>query len=776
MNYLGLFLKVIVGIVLLFVITIGVILATVDPNDYRDEITTAVKDNTGRDFTVQNMNLSIFPKLTIDLESANFSNAEGFSDNPFMQVDKVQIGVAILPLLSKELEVDTVTLHGLQLSLEKNADGISNWDDLTRGEETKDETDKAEQDSRDNKLIGLNFGGIDIQNGSVQWHDMQSQQKIDLKNLNLNTGAITFGQFFKLELSADATVNQPEIASSLLVELEAKLEESGETAMRNLKVVSTVTGKSLPVQQANTTLTLPEFNLADNTLSLPKMTIDFDVKGGAEFPLETIKGQLATTSLSGNLENQSFTLENFALNSEMSGESIPGGSATVKVATPVKLDLQAQTASLSEVVISAMDLNAKAALNATNIAEGAKVNANLDLAQTDLRALLTHLKVTLPEMSDSKTLTQFAAQLNLAFDQATEKATITNLNVKLDDSLLKGQVSIANFKTPAIRYDLALNQMNVNRYLPPKEEQTPAPETKPAPETDIELPVEMLRKLDVKGTLKIGSLQFDNLQPKNILMTLQATKGNIQVAPLRADIFKTRVNSEAGLNVQGKTPKYNAKLNSDNVPVGDVLKAFADFDKLSGTGSVKANIETSGNKVSDFKKALNGSVSANLKNGAVKGINLAQMIRDTKAKISGEKAQKSDTPAQTDFSSLIGSFTIKNGLVNTEKLTAQAPFMRVNGSGTVNLGNDTLKYLVKTKIVGSDKGQGGKELKDLNGLTIPVKLKGALTDPDISLDLGAVLEQKTKAELEKKKKKVVEETKKKVQDQLKDSLFKGLKF
>lgn len=102
--------------------------------------------------------------------------------------------------------------------------------------------------------------------------------------------------------------------------------------------------------------------------------------------------------------------------------------------------------------------------------------------------------------------------------------------------------------------------------------------------------------------------------------------------------------------------------------------------------------------------------------------------------------------------------------------------MRISGLGTVDLVKENMDYLVKTKIVASDKGQGGEDLKELNGLTIPVKLKGALTGPKVSLDLESLLEQKAKQEVEKQIEDKKEEVKKKLEDELKTNILKGFKF
>ena len=778
MKAFGLILKILAGFIAVIIIAVAVIVATVDPNDYHDEITTLVKKETGRDFKVESMSLSLFPHLGINLESASLSNAEGFSQTPFVSIEKVQLGAAILPLLSQNLEVDTLTLHGLKLNLEKNADGKTNWDDLTKPKEDKSEEIDAEISGHPmDKLASLNFGGIDIQDGSMTWNDEQNQQKVTLENLNFSSGAITFGEFFSIALSGDSKVSNPEIASELAINLEAKLEKDGQYAIRNLVVSNTTSGKGIPVEKATTKVQLPSFSLENNMLSLASLAIDYDVIGGKEFPLQTIKGQLNLSDLTGNIENQSFKAKQIALDSDVTGEAIPNGSATITLTTSADIDLKAQTAKLPKFSLKLLDLTANGDVSATQITSDAIVNANLNIAETNLRNLLEQLKVTLPEMSDSKTLTKFAASLGVQFASKTQALKVNKLKLNLDDSELTGNASVSQFDAPNIAYDLALNKINVSRYLPPKKEQPETtPETQGEADAKIELPVELLRKLTINGTIKVGSATYDKLNPKNIVMTTKAAKGNLTVNPLKADIFKTQAVVIAGLDVRGKTPKYSVKTNTKNLPIGDVLMAFADTDKLSGTGTLNADVTTTGERVSEFKKNLNGTANVNLVDGAIKGFNLAQAIRDAQAKISGKPSKTQDKEAKTDFSSLVADVTIKNGVVNTNTLSAQAPFMRVNGSGTVDLGKDQLNYLVKTKIVASDKGQGGEDLKDLNGLTIPVKLKGDLTSPSVSLDLASLLEEKAKAEIEKKKEEVVKDVQKKVEDKLKDSLLKGFKF
>jgi AsmA protein len=779
MKFLSLFLKIIAGLLAVIIVAIGVIAVTVDPNDYRDEITDVVKKETGRDLKIESMSLSFFPHLGLNLENTSLSNATGFSDQAFLKVDKVQVGAAIWPLLSQQLEIDTLTLHGLNLNLEKNAAGISNWDDLIKQEDgiKVEETAEASVNPLD-KLAALNFGGIDIKNGQVHWNDQQTQQTIDLKLSELSTSAITFGEFFQIALSAETTVAKPALKSQLDLTIEAKLEKDGRYALRNLTLTNSTQGSGIPVEKATVELTIPTLNLAmeKNQLSLPSLTLAYDVIGGKEFPMKTIQGELNIKDFTGDLKAQQFKAQQLTANTSVTGDSLPSGKVQLNLSTQPSIDLTAQTANLDQLSLSAMNIVAKGSVKATQITTDALVDAKLDIAETNLRALLKQLKVSLPDMADAKTLTKFAASLGVHFNAKTQAVSVKQLKVTLDDSLLTGNASVSQFDAPNINYDLALTKIDLNRYLPIKKAVAEPESTAPVAETDIPLPTELLRKLTINGTFKAGAVTFDKLQPKNIVLTVKGHKGKINANPIRADIFKTRINAQAGLDVSGKTPQYSFKTDAKNVPIGDVLLAFTGKEQMSGTGAVNANITTAGSRLSHFKQNLNGTAAANLEDGAIKGFNLAQSIREAKAKISGTTAPVADGDLQTDFSSLIAQVSIKKGIVTTTKLLAQAPFMRITGSGTVDLPKESLNYLVKAKIVASDKGQGGEDLKELNGLTIPVKLKGAWTSPSVSLDLASLLEQKATAEIEKKKDEVIEETKKKIEEQLKDTLLKGFKF
>lgn len=826
--------KILIGIfslILLIVIAIGVVVATVDPNDYRDNITNVVKDKTGRDLHFDNIELAFFPNIGANLENVTLSNAEGFEDEQFLKVSKIQISIAIMPLFKSQLEIDTLTLHGLDVRLARNAGGITNWDDLIKSSDQTPEAEEKVADKTDevgesflDQLTSLNFGGLDIRNGQVHWSDQQAKQTVNLTDFNFVTSAITFGEFFNIDLSAHTKLSEPDLSAQVTLNLDAKFDKNGAFEVKNLKQTNKLNGKVIPVEELITELTIPtlNINLEQEQISLPKVDLTYAVKGGKDFPAKNLDGSLNIANLSANLKDQIFatdtvkisynlksdgsipidtakgtlSLENpsfsmadesltsglLTLQSDLTGKELPNGKATIQLSTQPALNLKADTALLSNLKLNALDLKATGAVNIAKLTNDPNVTANLDVPAFNLRQLLKQLGLDIPavnEMSDKTTLTKVAAKLNVNFDSKTEAVSVKNIQITLDDSAVTGSASVKSFDKPAIVYDLNLDKINVSRYLPPATEtptETPvAVKSEEQVDVEIPLPTELLKTLNINGTLKAGSVQYDKLNPTNIVMVVKAKDGLININPLKTDMFKTQINATARLDVRATQPNYAVTFNTQNLPIGDVLVAFMDDDKISGIGSVNANLTTSGDRLSLIKKGLNGTLSADLKDGAVKGFNIAQSIRQAKEKL-GKKTTAANEELKTDFSSLTGHFVIKNGVVDTKTLQAQAPFMRIDGSGTVNLVEETLDYLVKAKIVATGKGQGGDELKELNGLTIPVKLKGALDAPNVSLDLGSLIEQKAKEEVKQKIEEKKEEVKEKLENKLKDGLLNRLRF
>lgn len=449
------------------------------------------------------------------------------------------------------------------------------------------------------------------------------------------------------------------------------------------------------------------------------------------------------------------------VNVDAEGEMLAGGALRAELQAAITAALDGKSVSVDGLKLVAGDLNLSGDLKGRNLDSKQPVfSGKLDLAEFNLRSWMGSQGLHLPEMADEKALTRFSAAASLSAGGDTTK--IGDLKLGLDDTSITGE---ANLRGPAIGFNLNVDSIDADRYLPPKQEEGQA-ETARGTGDEPLLPVETLRGLNLNGTVKIDKLIINKLLAEQMELTVRASQGKITLGQKVGKFYQGSYQGRVDLNVAGKTPVIQVEKSLSNLEAGPLLNDLTGKDKLTGKGNFSANLNTRGNSINAMKAALDGNLKFSFADGAVKGFNLAQTLRETQAKFKGETLPPSDQPTQTDFSELSGSGVITRGILANEDLLAKSPFLRVNGAGKVNLVQETLDYKVKTVIVGSAVGQGGEGLENLKGVPIPVHLTGPYASPDYSVDWGAVLTGTQKAKIEEKK----EEVKQKVQEKLQNKL------
>jgi AsmA protein len=119
------------------------------------------------------------------------------------------------------------------------------------------------------------------------------------------------------------------------------------------------------------------------------------------------------------------------------------------------------------------------------------------------------------------------------------------------------------------------------------------------------------------------------------------------------------------------------------------------------------------------------------------------MIREARATLKGQRAEYVKETRKTDFSDLTASFVLGGGKARSQDIQLFAPALRVHGEGETNLVSEQLDFLFNTSVVGTSKGQGGRDIDELKDVTIPVRISGSWSQPSYQLDLKALLQNNT---------------------------------
>ena len=349
------------------------------------------------------------------------------------------------------------------------------------------------------------------------------------------------------------------------------------------------------------------------------------------------------------------------------------------------------------------------------------------------------------------------AQADLEKSRASAEVT-----AKLDESTLRAKLALANFASPAMQFDLAVDRLNVDRYFPPKKQDAKAG----APEQPIDL--SGLRAIEATGTVRVGQLTVSNVKAEKIQVGIRAKGGTIDLSPLSAALYQGTMSGSA--RVSAASNRFALKQSLCGISVGPLLRDLANRDVLEGRGNLTLDVQGAGNTVSAIRKTLSGNAGLNLKDGAIKGINLADIARSARSLVGTRSTEQGlSSTYKTDFPESSASFFTNNGIAVNEDLDAKSPFIRLRGEGSINLGASSMDYLAKPTLAATYTGQGGREAKDVAGITVPVRISGPLDALKYRPDFSAIAQEAVKSKIGTQ----VEQTGARAVQQVKDRL-KGL--
>ena len=634
--------------------------ATFDANNYKPEIIEQVEKATGRSFTIDgDIDLSVFPWVGLTVENAALGNAKGFKADQFAAIKQLDVKVNVLPLIKKEVQVNTIRLHGLNVSLEVAKDKSNNWSSLTQQKPTPsdeapvvDVTTEADaeapaeqttaEQSKASPLQSLQVEGFEFVDATIYYDDRSSNTKATVSELNLTTSAIKFDEAVDVSFGARIENNQPEI---------------------------------------------------DTRLKL-------------------------TTKLILNKEFTEFNLRDFVFTLLAQKNAFIAQEETIEIKSNIDVSMDEQRIALKQLQLSALGTNTLADITVLQFLETPLIQGDIEVQAFNARMLAKRAGVDLPAMAKADALHNVALKTKIKLQG--EKFEANNLSVSLDSSTLSGWLHVLNISKQQLRYELAFDQLDINDYLPADSEDvstaapvataTPTPAvTAPAATGDekIELPVEMMRQLDIQGDFRIAALTAKEYQIKQFLMSLKAQKGDIAIKPLSMQVLEGQVDSAVNVNVNKEKPAYVINLNVNQLQAGPVVNPFlvgVMGDKpltMDGAVNVKMDVKTMGDSVNQLKKASKGVIVLDMNETRVDGFDPEFYMRSSIADYVQSKGfGLSDTimgqyqPRDvTVFDKIHSTVNIADGKARTDDFLMDSKRVKVTAKGHADIMQNTLDVI-----------------------------------------------------------------------------------
>ncbi|CAB3844359.1 hypothetical protein LMG26788_01425 [Achromobacter pulmonis] len=785
------FKRILIGLVVLIVVAVvglAIFLLTFDPNAYKYKLEELVQERYHRTLTIDGeIQLSLFPRIGLSVLGVSLSEVN--SPDTFASIDSTRLAVAVWPLLSNSFVVDHVAISGFKARVVRNKDGQFNFSNLVGGtapvvatpanpaEALAGAAQTAAQalssgalpPSRNNMQIDI--AGLDLKDGEVLLQDQMSGMAVAVTKINANTGRVTFNQPFDVRLTARIEGGNPRIDANLtgqalltldpsakryaaqkldlrmdgkLPGAEAKsLAMRGNLAFNGQKSALNVAGLEV-VFQGDVTDPAARATNVEASVAMPKLSID---PHKSQLQIEKLAVRAKGGVADGPFE---FAVDAPALNispTQATGEALTGRVRLSGLDASFGLNGISGNAAELDIKEAKLDSTSKSGERVVKLSFASPLTLNLLQRQGGLSGLRGDVSITDPGLPKGSLQIPVIGSLNVDLLKDTASSKI---NAVLEGGKFDLTADIAKLSdAPQVKFALAVDTLDLDKLAPPvaaapakppadgkKDENKPA-QPAPAAPADDSINLSALVGPSVNGTLKVGKLVVRGLKADDVAAAIKLDRGKLDISSLTAGLYGGKLAGALSLDAaQGN--QLATKMSLAGIAIEPLLVDLAQRNILSGTGSLALDLKTAGANAYAMKGGLGGTVQVRLRDGAVKGINLTQTLRELKAALkpdSQDETVAADTSKQTAFSEMEADLAFNKGVASVKRLNVVSPLLRVTQGepATIDFVKSELNLVARARVINPAADPEGKELIDLKDVTIPVHIKGPFDKPTYTL-------------------------------------------
>ena len=444
---------------------------------------------------------------------------------------------------------------------------------------------------------------------------------------------------------------------------------------------------------------------------------------------------------------ESFVVNNSELQATVSPENTADKALKVSIAVAnVLLDKPAQTIKVSGVKLVAGDIVVSADLSGAHLDDQFTIQGPVILSPFNPREVMTSLSIKIPALQDKQALTQSSLRFNLS---ATDHAIdLQELSLNLDNSQIKGSAQLLSFVEPVIVINLAGDQLDVDRYLPPVKNHSVSKLLSPFAVmalTTYALPVDLLSKLSVESQLNLASLKLNGLTLNDFQLNLNASHGLIKAQQSAKGFYQGAYSGHLSVDLHDG-PKALLALDEKitQVNVESLLKDSKSKVQMTGLVDASLQLKGQGQTIDELKSSVNGDIHFSFKDTEIKGFNL-QTILD-RAHVSSDVMDSAQAKQElTRFSTLSGSSVLANGIIHNDDLVATTTTLHIKGKGTIDLNTEQLDYKLQAQLIKA--AATPTSVEQLYDTPISMAVTGSFSKPSYALDVSALLTEKNKAKI-----------------------------
>ncbi len=395
-----------------------------------------------------------------------------------------------------------------------------------------------------------------------------------------------------------------------------------------------------------------------------------------------------------------------------------------ELATPqLVANLDKQTLSLPEFSLNLGAAKVTGKLAGTKIVDDMHLTGSIALAPLVLKEFVANLGIALPKTQDSKALSSLS--LGSAFRYDADGATLDDLQIKLDDTTLKGDIKVGLGKTESVKFKLAADRIDLDRYRPPVGS-TPDPKSAAANQPKPKAPADTSEPMMAQGTFTLGTAHAAGLDFTNLLVTVDMKDNVTHLHPLEAQLYGGKYSGDLTYDARTATPAISMDEHLSSVDLAQLLANTKAKGRASGKANVNIKGAARGAGADDIMKTLTGHFDANVANGALEGMDVGYELAMAQALLNKSLSTSVPNTHKTAFDAFKVSALITNGIAETKDLAISSAVIKVAGQGTINLPTSGINMTLLASVM---------KTASTTTVEIPLKVTGTYTDPSVKPDL-----------------------------------------
>jgi uncharacterized protein involved in outer membrane biogenesis len=740
------------------------ILSSYHFNELKPRISRAFWDLTGRELTLSgNIQLKIGYRPALTVEDAHLENVSWGSRPELVKINRLELQVALLPLLRGDIDIRRFILVEPDILLERDNSG--RWNIGLKGEKGKAaaEVKKAGMaEEWELPLFALNQ--LQIKRGRLIYKDGQSGKTYSVTLESASAAAAHSdspvaimvkgaygGRSFQVKgtLGPLASLADPDKAWPL--NLVAKTGRATVSAEGVIKDVANAKGFSFIVKTEGQSTT----DITDliNITQVPELR-PFKVTG-------------KVSDLNGKL-----TIEN--LDAHMGNEAL----AKVDVVGVIK-DPRAKRGIDLKVAIKGKNLTSLEKLLGKRLHLKGPFHGMGRLTETDGRLMVQNFQAQvghskLARLKLSGTVNDILAQRDFDLKFHVQGKNLANLEKLLGLSIplkgpfkasgrvndlghktykfsdfkgtlrnsdLSGSVDIRlDSKRPRLTAVLSSRKLDLRPFLSKKKRRSRGAKgsvkgaAKKKAFSSDPLTLDTLKRADAEIMIKAKRFLIPRLPLRDLSAQIFLKSGRLRVREVRSIMGGGTLKGRLDLRLRRKGAIVATALRIDHADLGRMLKDLKVTDILEGKVDVDVNIRAHGRSVAALMAALNGKITLVMENGRMNNTYIDMLGADVGSSL-GKLLDSSSGQDYTELNCFVCRFDIKQGLADNTVLVLDTKATSLIGDGEIDLKTEKLNLTMRSY---PKRGVGisgvGKLSLSIGEFAKPLKLGGTLRNPAFVMD------------------------------------------